>query len=133
MIVALAGDGVLLLEGAAHPHVPAFSVRPWDTTAAGDSFRGALAVALAEDRILSGPPAGPAPPRRAAPFDLFPAGGRGPGARRRSAEPPSLPGPGRSGGGPADARKLRGTAPSPLPTLDAPQAPPRSGARRRDR
>ena len=46
MIVALGGEGVLLLEGAAHPHVPAFSVRPWDTTAAGDSFRGALAVAL---------------------------------------------------------------------------------------
>ena len=52
MIVALGGEGVLLLEGAAHPHVPAFSVRPWDTTAAGDSFRGALAVALAEGRTL---------------------------------------------------------------------------------
>ncbi|MEU5510526.1 PfkB family carbohydrate kinase [Streptomyces fungicidicus] len=52
MIVALGGDGVLLLESAAYPHVLAFSVRPWDTTAAGDSFRGALAVALAEGRTL---------------------------------------------------------------------------------
>ncbi|MEU3997414.1 PfkB family carbohydrate kinase [Streptomyces fungicidicus] len=28
------------------------SLRPWGTTAAGDSFRGALAVALAEGRTL---------------------------------------------------------------------------------
>jgi ribokinase len=32
--------------------VPGFSVKPVDTTAAGDVFNGALAVALAEDRPL---------------------------------------------------------------------------------
>ncbi|MGW8379438.1 ribokinase [Streptomyces sp. ODS28] len=50
--VTLGGDGVLLLEGAASVHIPAFPVSPVDTTAAGDSFCGALAVALAEDRGL---------------------------------------------------------------------------------
>ncbi|MFD5661572.1 PfkB family carbohydrate kinase, partial [Streptomyces hirsutus] len=52
VIVTLGGDGVLLLEGTAHLHIPAFRVRPVDTTAAGDSFCGALAVALAEGRTL---------------------------------------------------------------------------------
>ncbi len=52
VIVTLGGDGVLLLEGASHLHIPAFPVRPVDTTAAGDSFCGALAVALAEGRTL---------------------------------------------------------------------------------
>ncbi len=32
--------------------VPAFSVSPIDTTAAGDVFNGALAVALSEDQSL---------------------------------------------------------------------------------
>ena len=50
--VTLGGDGVLLHEGTASLHIPAFPVRPVDTTAAGDSFCGALAVALAEDRTL---------------------------------------------------------------------------------
>ncbi|MFJ6214835.1 ribokinase [Streptomyces sp. NPDC092296] len=52
VIVTLGGDGVLLLEGTARLHIPAFAVRPVDTTAAGDSFCGALAVALAEGRTL---------------------------------------------------------------------------------
>ncbi|WP_331449181.1 PfkB family carbohydrate kinase [Streptomyces prasinus] len=52
VLVTLGGDGVLLLEGTAHLHIPAFTVRPVDTTAAGDSFCGALAVALAEGRTL---------------------------------------------------------------------------------
>ncbi|MHC3450234.1 ribokinase [Streptomyces prasinus] len=52
VLVTLGGDGVLLLEGTAHLHIPAFRVRPVDTTAAGDSFCGALAVALAEGRTL---------------------------------------------------------------------------------
>lgn len=50
--VTLGGDGVLLLEGAAHLHVPAFRVQPKDTTAAGDCFCGALAVGLSEGRSL---------------------------------------------------------------------------------
>lgn len=52
VLVTLGGDGVLLLEGSASLHIPAFAVRPIDTTAAGDSFCGALAVALAEGRSL---------------------------------------------------------------------------------
>lgn len=52
VVVTLGGDGVLLSEGSAQLHIPAFPVRPTDTTAAGDSFCGALAVGLAEGRSL---------------------------------------------------------------------------------
>ncbi|MDQ8703575.1 ribokinase [Streptomyces sp. LHD-70] len=52
VVVTLGGDGVLLLEGTSSLHIPAFRVTPTDTTGAGDSFCGALAVALAEDRTL---------------------------------------------------------------------------------
>lgn len=52
VVVTLGGDGVLLCEGTAQLHIPAFPVTPVDTTAAGDSFCGALAVALAEGRQL---------------------------------------------------------------------------------
>ncbi|UGY94590.1 ribokinase [Streptomyces gobiensis] len=51
-VVTLGGDGVLLLEGSARLHIPACPVQPLDTTAAGDAFCGALAVALAEGRTL---------------------------------------------------------------------------------
>ncbi|MGH4031519.1 ribokinase [Actinomycetota bacterium Odt1-20B] len=52
VLVTLGGDGVLLLEGSASLHIPAFPVRPTDTTGAGDAFCGALAVALAEGNSL---------------------------------------------------------------------------------
>lgn len=53
VVVTLGGDGVLLLEGTAHLHLPAFRVHPKDTTAAGDCFCGALAVGLSEGRSLT--------------------------------------------------------------------------------
>ncbi|WP_037909098.1 ribokinase [Actinacidiphila yeochonensis] len=52
VVVTLGGDGVLLLEGTAHLHLPAYRVEPKDTTAAGDCFCGALAVGLSEGRSL---------------------------------------------------------------------------------
>jgi ribokinase len=52
IVVTLGSDGVVLLEGTARLHLPAFPVRAVDTTGAGDCFCGALAVALAEGRTL---------------------------------------------------------------------------------
>ena len=52
VVVTLGGDGALICEEGAIHVVPPLPVTPLDTTAAGDAFCGALAVALAEGRPL---------------------------------------------------------------------------------
>ena len=57
VIVTLGSRGALIAEAPAgapvYTQAAAFSVRPVDTTAAGDAFVGALAVALGEGRSLA--------------------------------------------------------------------------------
>jgi ribokinase len=52
VLVTLGESGVLIVTDDADEHVPAVPVQAVDTTGAGDAFIGALAVFLAEDRIL---------------------------------------------------------------------------------
>jgi ribokinase len=53
VIITLGSKGALVAAASAKPHfIPAFQVTPVDTTAAGDTFNGALAVALGEGRDL---------------------------------------------------------------------------------
>lgn len=52
-IVVKAGEqGAFLIEKSNIQHFPGFHVTPVDTTAAGDAFNGALAIALAEGKSL---------------------------------------------------------------------------------
>jgi ribokinase len=52
VIVKLGDQGCLLWNEAGPRHFPAYSVEVRDTTAAGDTFNAALAVALAEGRPI---------------------------------------------------------------------------------
>ena len=52
VIITLGRRGALLATADGETLVKGFAVKPVDTTAAGDVFNGALAVALAEDRPL---------------------------------------------------------------------------------
>lgn len=54
VIITLGAKGAYLCNATSDKFIATHKVKPVDTTAAGDTFNGALAVALAEGRDLSG-------------------------------------------------------------------------------
>ena len=48
MVVTMGGEGVLVVDATSEIQIPALDVKVVDTTAAGDAFAGAFAVALTE-------------------------------------------------------------------------------------
>lgn len=52
MIVTMGGKGSLILDGGAPQFIPARRIRAVDTTGAGDTYCGALCVAIAEGKSL---------------------------------------------------------------------------------
>lgn len=52
IVVTLGESGALVVDSGSQEHVPAFAVPVVDTTAAGDAFAGAFAVALCEGKSI---------------------------------------------------------------------------------
>lgn len=52
IIITLGAEGSLLLRSGEQSHIPSFSVKAVDTTAAGDTYCGCLATALTEGKSL---------------------------------------------------------------------------------